>query len=377
MILVPNGATSFSKAQTSFRRLVKRIEKLRREIQELTDRLNRDVDFFAKEIQPRQLELGTEIKKLVRLIYPFLKERSLGRRNARALLTEFLRDRLDDIIAIFGSLTDPDLEEIFETIEGQSLQKANAEDFDDMRQELADMLGAMGVEVDLSKLRPEMTDAEIAAEMAQMQAKLREKQQQEQAERQQSQTKSRPKTKRQIEKEAREREAEEIRKRDLGSLYRQLAKLLHPDLEQDPVVRAEKEAAMKDLTTAYKNNDLHALLRLELTWITREDADPSRLTDAKLAVYNQVLKEQVSDLEAQRDSLPFHPRYQVLESYRNPFSRGIIFNGPLEKSRLVQEIHAIQSLVEKLQGPERREVVIGLIDELREVRKRVPNWLEI
>ena len=376
MILIPGGPTPLSKAQTAFKRLVKRIEKLRRETEEMTERLNRDVEFFAKEIQPRQLELGAEIKNLVRLLFPYLRERpaSLGRRNARAILTDFLRDRLADIISTFGSLPDPDLQQIFEKIEGQSLQKAKAEDFDDMRQELGDILGAMGVEVDLSNLRPEMSDAEIAAEMAEMQARLHEKLQQEHAERKRASDKSRPKTKRQIEKETREREVEEIRKRDLGSLYRQLAKLLHPDLEQDPAIRAEKEASMKELTTAYKNNDLHALLRLELTWIAREDADPSRLTDAKLAVYNQVLKEQVADLEEQRDNLPLHPRYQVLDPYRNPFFRGVGFNGPLEKSKLAKQIQATRNSIRQLEGPGGREEVIKIIDEIIESRRRVPDW---
>jgi len=378
MILVPGGgATPLSKAQTAFKRLVKRIEKLRREIDELTQRLNRDVEYFAKEIQPRQLELGAENKTLVRLLFPFLRERPMAsaRRNARALLTDFLRDRLSDIASTFGSLTDPDLQQIFETIEGQTLQEAKAEDFNEMRQEFSHIFGAMGVDIDLSHLRPDMSDAEMAAEMAKMQARIDEKLEQDKAERSQTSTKSRPKTKKQIEKEAREREAEEMRKRDLGSLYRQLAKLLHPDLEQDAAVRAEKEVAMKELTTAYKNNDLHALLRLELAWITREDADASRLTDAKLAVYNQVLKEQIAELEMQRESLPSHPRYYVLDSYRNPFHRGLSFNGPMERASIIQEIEVTRRCIRDLQGPASRKAVIRLVEDLYKEEQQMPDWL--
>jgi hypothetical protein len=38
------------------------------------------------------------------------------------------------------------------------------------------------------------------------------------------------------------------------------------------------ETVMQELTAAYRNHDLHTLLRLELEWIRREEGDLDRIT---------------------------------------------------------------------------------------------------
>jgi hypothetical protein len=68
------------------------------------------------------------------------------------------------------------------------------------------------------------------------------------------------------------RAAEEFRKRSIAKLYKQLARVLHPDLEQDRGLQSEKVQLMQELTEAYRQNDLHTLLRLELQWIETKAA---------------------------------------------------------------------------------------------------------
>ena len=99
-----------------------------------------------------------------------------------------------------------------------------------------------------------------------------------------------PHANRQLKKEERMREEEQLRKKSISTVYRDLAKVLHPDLEQDAERRERKVALMQDLTAAYRNNDLHALLRLGISWIHREKGDLDRLTEEKLAIFNGVLK---------------------------------------------------------------------------------------
>src|SRR5205823_6427352 len=93
----------------------------------------------------------------------------------------------------------------------------------------------------------------------------------------------RPKTKRQMEKEALRRNAEEVRKKSISTIYKQLARILHPDLEPDAALRERKVVLMQQLTAAYRDNDLHTLLRMELEWIQKEQGDVAHLTDAKLS----------------------------------------------------------------------------------------------
>ncbi|PYS50742.1 MAG: hypothetical protein DMG13_20380 [Acidobacteria bacterium] len=104
--------------------------------------------------------------------------------------------------------------------------------------------------------------------------------------------------------------------------------MLHPDLEPDAGRKQRKLALMQELTTAYRNNDLHTLLRLELEWIQQEEGAAERLAEEKMATYNQVLKEQVCELERELGELPCHPRYQPIAVPDGPFELRLRMDGP-------------------------------------------------
>jgi hypothetical protein len=106
--------------------------------------------------------------------------------------------------------------------------------------------------------------------------------------------------------------AEEFRKRSIANIYKQLARVLHPDFERDAERQKQKLQLMQELTTAFRENDLHTLLRLEMEWIANEGGNLERLTDEKLGVYNEVLAGQVEGLEKRLRDLAFHPRYRPI-----------------------------------------------------------------
>ena len=136
------------------------------------------------------------------------------------------------------------------------------------------MFEDLGFEVDLSVLHPDMSPADYAAYTAEVAEDL--------AMQTESQESKRKKSRKQLEREEQERRAEEVRKKSIASIYKQLARVLHPDLEPDPALRRHKETVMQQLTVAYHNHDLHTLLRLELEWIQREQSNLDRMTDDKL-----------------------------------------------------------------------------------------------
>ncbi|MBC7867390.1 MAG: hypothetical protein H7X88_07640, partial [Gloeobacteraceae cyanobacterium ES-bin-316] len=53
---------------------------------------------------------------------------------------------------------------------------------------------------------------------------------------------------------------DEVEKKSISELYKELAKMIHPDLEQDEAVRHSKEQLMKELTAAKEKEDVHAML---------------------------------------------------------------------------------------------------------------------
>lgn len=357
-----------TKAQQAFNRLIKKIEKLRQSIEEETARLNGLLSFYTAELHPLEVQILQQRKTLVRRLFPYLRSREIPGRQQRTTLRALITENLDQIVAGEGELKDDDLKSIRDEI-AKSMPMAPEDDeggpggLEDLKGIFEADFKRMGVDVDLSRFRPGMSPHEFFETLADVESQLK------------SGGSGKPeadpfsKPRRETREEVRARMEEELRQRDLGSLYKQLAKLLHPDLESDPILRVEKEAAMKELTTAYKKKDLHAILRLELEWISREQADAGRLTDEKLRVYNGILKEQVAELQARLQQVAYHPRFLPLARYEHPFFGPGQIDGRSAREELTTELAGLSDTVEWLNGPKPAEAVRSVIREARQESK--------
>jgi hypothetical protein len=107
------------------------------------------------------------------------------------------------------------------------------------------------------------------------------------------------------------------------------------------------------------------LLRLELEWIRREEGNRERLAEEKLAIYNQVLKDQIFGLKEEIESLLYHPRYQPLVLADEPFSIRLRTFGPAEAASLDDIITTLQTAAARLQTAEAAKEVHALIREYR------------
>ncbi|UPL47622.1 J domain-containing protein [Hymenobacter sublimis] len=114
---------------------------------------------------------------------------------------------------------------------------------------------------------------------------------------------TRRKSKAQKAEEAAAQQAREEQQRLLSNtktLYRQLARLHHPDLARDPAAQQQKTALMQRITEAYETNDLYTLLQL------LSEAGPTEATDDDvLARYTQALHQQTTELKQQLNALKF------------------------------------------------------------------------
>ena len=177
---------------------------------------------------------------------------------------------------------------------------------------------------------------------------------------------NRKKTKKQIEQEEREKQIEEVRKKSIGSIYKQLAKAFHPDLETDELMKLEKEDKMKQLTVAYEKNDLHTLLKLEMEWIQKESNDPGKLSNDQLSIYNEALKEQVMELEMQIDMMEEHPRYMPLNRYSNEWNALHNINLVREQKELEKIAQSLEEAEPDLQGKNALKCVKEIIESYKE-----------
>jgi len=287
LMLTRRADRPLTKAQRAFNRLVATVEELRARIAAETKLLDDALVYYGTHLHPR-LQRQSEVRKeLIRLLAPFLQKKELRNKNHRKILRTIVADLLDEIVLYEGSITDDDLRAVFKQIHQIDVEKARQHAIEETRSEMEEMLDELGIQIDLSSLRAGLNEQELAAKMAELAATIKDKAESKIAE-DFFQRSKRQKGRRQLEKEERLRQSEEIRKKSIATIYKELAKVLHPDLEQDPERKQRKVVLMQELTVAYRNNDLHTLLRLELEWIQREAGNLDRLTEGKLAVYNQL-----------------------------------------------------------------------------------------
>lgn len=119
------------------------------------------------------------------------------------------------------------------------------------------------------------------------------------------QARTRRKTKAQKAQEAAEKAAREEEKQLLSNtktLYRQLARTHHPDLERNPDAQQDKTALMQRITEAYEANDLYTLLQL-----LSESAPTDQADDDVLTRYTQALRQQQIELKQQLNELKYGP----------------------------------------------------------------------
>lgn len=362
LVSVSASNIPLSKAQQTFRRLVAKIEKLQGQFDRETARLTDCLNFYAAELHPLEQKILTARKELIRLLFPFLRDPRIRPGPQREALSDSLSSLLQSVIREQGDLVEEDLQKIFQAVEGLSVDQAKEDDIQTVSELIEEDLARMGIDVDLSGFKADMTPEELAARMKDLEQQFSE---------QAGTPPPRPRrpSKSQLAKEAREREMEELRTKNIGSLYKQLAKLLHPDLEQDPTLRAEKEAAMKKLTIAHRDGDLHALLKLEIEWISREQADANRLTEEKLALYNQVLKEQAVELQGMIDSAHEHPRYLPLMRYADPFTGLRSFDPNRVRLEVSAEAKRCIGAVDLLRGPQALAEVRKLAKDMRKASR--------
>ena len=173
-----------------------------------------------------------------------------------------------------------------------------------------------------------------------------------------------PKTKKQLEKEAKKQALEALQNKSLHTIYKQLARVLHPDLERDPEKRIFKEELMKKLTAAYDKDDLFALLQIEMEWMSHSVDAAQAHNDADIKLYNAILKEQVAELEMATAMLIMHPRYAALQKFYEDDFDGIA-TLRLKHMELEMVLKQVQKIIDALAGSRAKKAFEDLVETQR------------
>ena len=333
----PGPERPLTKSQRAFQSLFAKVESLREEIDREESELDALLHFYAIEIAPRQTRHTTLQKDLVRALAPYVNKSFFPNREERLVFKDLMKDLLDEIVKADRGLTDADLLHIYNVMHGVGYARDEQKTLAAVKEELAKMFAEQGHEPDFSELDSAASEAEFMLRAEALMARMRRMKQAE-AEAAHCAEHGRHGT-----DDDERRDAEEARKRTIAIIYKQLARVLHPDLERDSERQKEKVQLMQELTAAYRQNDLHTLLRLEMQWIENESGNLSQLTEEKVGVYVEVLEGQVQGLEARQRDLIFHPRYRPVAVFRNGLTKPL--DGPAKVRELDDHIASIERCI--------------------------------
>jgi hypothetical protein len=173
---------------------------------------------------------------------------------------------------------------------------------------------------------------------------------------------TRKKSKKQLAAEAKRKAAEELKNKSLRSVYVSLAKLLHPDLEEDESMKSQKNELMKEVTAAYEAKDLPTLLKIEMQWAYKEAENIEKLTDEKLDIFVSMMKDQVKELKYEIESFKFNPKYDRVSDFLDmPVSVALqeIMN---IKYGLEMECKVIQTDAHLFAKPNAKKQIVGFVN---------------
>lgn len=337
-----------SKDQQAFNRLSKRIETLEKEILLQNEKMTNLNIFHSKEIAPLLSEKAENDMKLAM---------SLG--NATKFI-KFTKTKLEDITDVILDLCDsafsvipatPEMEVFYEEWSNVSYKEEVEKQKNEVKDELQDLMKDIyGVDIDMDELddNPESF------------ARIADKIENEMRTKRQGKVK---KSKKQLQREEEEKAEAEIKKKSIRNIYITLSKLLHPDTELDPKLKAQKDEIMKKVTVAYKNKDLTALLKLELEFVHKESQHLDKITGDNLKIYISALKEQVKNLEQEMYMMRANPKYHDVAELVSLPENAAIFSLSKKAKNIKAENNKILAKISEFEKPHPKKTILAFIEQ--------------
>ena len=284
-----------NKVQKEFNRLTKRIEKLKTAFQEQKDGSDALRKRVNSDFLPLQNMYNTQLMEMMKLMDEYHGS-SKSMASERKKIAHFIVTNCHSLI---GNFNLDELKPLHDKYSGASFDEIDteteAETAKQMRQMIEMMTGEkLPDDIDLSS--PEKVQEYIMKRME----REEEKEEKRHKKREEARA-SKPKSEKQAAKEEKKQAESVSQYKSVRAVYMDLVKAFHPDLEPDEAEKMRKTAILQRVTQAYEDNDLLALLQLQLEL---ERIDPTHLdniADSQLTHYNKVLKNQVRELEEELD----------------------------------------------------------------------------
>jgi len=372
--------------QRAFNRHTKKIKTLQEQQKQMLSDLDSLLQVYHADIKLLEVQLHGMLAECITVGYEYYKNSKKFTKKERVLLKQWILSQADWAESLVDfALMNEELKKIIKELHGVDFDEKVEAEFESMKQDLSERCKRDGINVDLSKIKlkgsMEETMRDLFGSIGQAHRQQKEFFEQQETQEPRNETK---KSKKQLEKEERMRAQQEVQMQSTNAIYKKLVKTLHPDLEQDSHQRMRKEELMKRVTAAYDKQDLFELLAIELEWMNNTQQSSSSSSkmvyqDGQLKIYNEILKEQIKELEALNDALPFQPRFTPLQRYYGAlFSHVVVVQynfkdfrkrvrfvqAELTKMRTDEALHILKNIIKDMQKPDPTEALMEHIRNL-------------
>jgi len=284
------GGSALSKAQREFNRLTKRIAQTEKDVAAYRDTATAMRQRVQSEYRPLQARHNAARADLVR---------QLDHAHDHYKLTKVERRKVVDLIgsACYDLLErgHPELRPIMDKYAPPLTAEEEAEADKEISEAMKELFSEQfGIEFDPAA--DVSTQAKFQAYVAQQLAEQQDRQAQEEAQAAERRAKRKISPKQQAIEDQKQAEEKNITK-SVRALYMDLVKALHPDREPDEAEKLRKTELLKQVTTAYRANELLTLLRLQLELQRIDQSHLENLAEDQLRYYNKLLKEQARELD--------------------------------------------------------------------------------
>lgn len=333
--------------QKTFNNLKKKVEKLQKDLQNIHHELDQTLNLYFDQIHPLNQSVVDAIKHFVKQLYEHYQNSKLSKKE-RHKLKDLMLFKIDKLMHLKESPgMDLDIKEIFEQINEIKLDEMVEEEMLSWKEQVEEDFDIQGIDIDLS-------DIEFNGDVNEFRGRVFEAMDE-------AKSKFRTDEPRMTQKNTKAQELELLQKKGLSTIYKELAKIFHPDLVQTPAQKAENEILMKKLTIAYKNKDLYTLLSLKIESMKKAGNRGVVQNDDQLKIYNSILKEQASSIKRNINHAIYQPKYAPIRHFvlADWNERHLILK--MMRLDLEEELAHYQTAVKDLQGADGKTIIRAIL----------------
>ena len=339
MVWVASNGEPKTKAQKDFLSALKKHQDIIKKAQQIDELIIEASKIYSEEIIPEHEKQEEIEKEKFEVMFDIYINEVL---NLKGKIKEDFRNMLLDIC--HENSENPKYTQFYykASLQLETLAEKKEREYE-MKKAEREMKKRFGLDVDMEEMASaDFSDPETAERLKEKYKDFFEKQQADFEQQQEFNFEGqfgnhrfeRKKTAKQLEKEKKQKEVEALLNKDINKLFKELAKAIHPDREQDPTLRDKKENLMKQLSNARDNMNIGEILYIKMFIddLLPENGIETSFNDDSMQRFVKIIKAKIAELEKLNfEKVSNHPLFVHLMPHE--VKHYIL---PLEKSNLKQ-----------------------------------------